>query len=95
MLTVMKSFNLKPVIEWVSSEVIVLILKFLYNNNNNNNSNDDDDDDDNKSKYLSIVFLLYIFSELVPTFVIDIRKSTNNWSKVGVVRTADLQNNIH
>lgn len=93
MLTVMKSFNLKPVIEWVSSEVIVLILKFLYNNNNNNNSNDDDDD--NKSKYLSIVFLLYIFSELVPTFVIDIRKSTNNWSKVGVVRTADLQNNIH
>lgn len=85
----MKSFNLKPVIEWVSSEVIV----FLYNNNNNNNSNDDDDD--NKSKYLSIVFLLYIFSELVPTFVIDIRKSTNNWSKVGVVRTADLQNNIH
>lgn len=92
----MKSFNLKPVIEWVSSEVIVLILKFLYNNNNNNNnSNDDDDDDDNKSKYLSIVFLLYIFSELVPTFVIDIRKSTNNWSKVGVVRTADLQNNIH
>lgn len=86
----MKSFNLKPVIEWVSSEVIV----FLYNNNNNNNSNDDDDDD-NKSKYLSIVFLLYIFSELVPTFVIDIRKSTNNWSKVGVVRTTDLQNNIH
>lgn len=95
MLTVMKSFNLKPVIEWVSSEVIVLILKFLYNNNNNNNSNDDDDDDDNKSKYLSIVFLLYIFSELVPTFVIDIRKSTNNWSKVGVVRTTDLQNKIH
>lgn len=93
MLTVIKSFNLKPVIEWVSSEVIVLILKFLYNNNNNNNSNDDDDD--NKSKYLSIVFLLYIFSELVPTFVIDIRKSTNNWSKVGVVRTTDLQNNIH
>lgn len=89
----MKSFNLKPVIEWVSSEVIVLILNFLYNNNNNNNSNDDDDD--NKSKYLSIVFLLYIFSELVPTFVIDIRKSTNNWSKVGVVRTTDLQNKIH
>lgn len=84
MLTVMKSFNLNPVIEWVASEICD------FNNNNNEH-----DGDDNKSKYISIVFLLYIFSELVPTFVYDIRKSANNWSEVGVVRTTDLQNNIH